>query len=469
MSKPAIQEIGPEELQGKVKESELEALNGRFAAIAARLSSAERPLPFVFEFLGSPKAGKTSVRNIIGRLADKNDFRVFCPIEAASLPSRRALRENLVAYNIWTGCYAIQTMLAACLPVGQHDLVLFDRGIVDAKCWFEMLRRLHMVEEQPSESIQRFFALGEWTRFLDGLCLMTCDPAVSARRESEAHLSRTGNLATSDEFLKDLLHVYRNGFTLNTERTEEITILGIDTSSEQSTPIRTAFVVANRLAATMESKLNPHYITIATDSIRFKGFLPANPALLKEWGQIRQTTPKDDAETDPSQKQLVAYAFIEVGDEILRLHRTGPANRPELRQKLSIGVGGHAESIDDRGESRLEEILKRSLQRELREELIFDVPPEVVLVGFINDESIEAGKYHVAAVFRATFPAGRLRVRPEVSDQEFGAKSWALVPREKLFAASADFDPWSQYMIEHVLGGPKVQLDEQTLLPFHRQ
>lgn len=469
MPKPAIQEIPPEELQGEVNESELEALNARFAAIAARLSSAERPLPFVFEFLGTPKAGKTSVRDMIGRLAEKNGFRVFCPIEGASLPSRRVLREDLVAYNAWTGCYALQTLLTACIPVSQHDLVLFDRGIVDAACWFEALARLNLLEAHASEIIRPFFTLGKWTRYLDGLILMTCDPAVSASRESEANLARTGNVATSDEFLNELSHVYRHGGTRTSELDEEIAVVGIDTSAEGCGLARTALVVANYLAKTMESKLNPLYITIATESIRFRGFRPVEPALLKEWERIRRTTPRDDAETDASQKQLVAYAFIEAGDKILRLRRAGPANRPELRKKLSIGVGGHAESIDDSGESPLEEVLKQALQRELREELIFDVAPELDLVGFINDESIEAGKYHIAAVFRAVFPTGRLRVRPDVSDQEFGAKSWALVPREKLFAASGDFDPWSQYIIEHVLGGPKVQLDTQAVLPFERQ
>jgi hypothetical protein len=38
------------------------------------------------------------------------------------------------------------------------------------------------------------------------------------------------------------------------------------------------------------------------------------------------------------------------------------------------------------------------------------------------------------------------------------------VPKETLFKASGQFDPWSQHIIEHLLGGPKAQLDGQGLL-----
>ena len=165
-----------------------------------------------------------------------------------------------------------------------------------------------------------------------------------------------------------------------------------------------------------------------------------------------------------TRKQLVSYAFVQVEDKFLRFHRTGSSNRRELKKRLSIGVGGHVEACDLRDNESFADTLVRALRRELSEELVFDAVPKIELQGFVNDESIEAGLFHLAAIHRVRLKKGRLRVREEVADQEFGVGSWSLVPKERLFDESGQFDPWSQYIIEHLLGGPKTKLNRQALL-----
>ena len=75
--------IGPTGLNDPVTSEEFIQINDRFADIADRINRVERRLPIVIEFLGSPKAGKTTVRNTIARLAEKNNLRVLAPIEGS--------------------------------------------------------------------------------------------------------------------------------------------------------------------------------------------------------------------------------------------------------------------------------------------------------------------------------------------------------------------------------------------------
>jgi predicted NUDIX family phosphoesterase len=133
---------------------------------------------------------------------------------------------------------------------------------------------------------------------------------------------------------------------------------------------------------------------------------------------------------------------------------------------LSVGVGGHVEQEDATGTADLQATLKNCLLRELKEELLFDGTPELKLLGFVNDESVDAGRFHMAAVYLAKFAPGRVRVRPEVSDQEFGTKSWAMVEPEKITREISSFDPWSQHIIAHLWKVPLPTRASQGFISY---
>lgn len=444
-------------------DQEISSLNERYQRIGAALRQAERRLPIVIEFIGPPKAYKSTVRDMVGRLAEKCGFRVFRPIEGASLPSQRVLRENLVAFNAWTGTYALQQLLESCLPVNQYDLVLFDRGIIDAICWFRALNELEYASDEASDAARNFFGMTDWQRLLDGIVLLICDPTTSVKREQTGHLARADKLATSDAFLAKLHEVYSDDAWL-AQLAPSTLQLRIDTSDGIDIR-RIAIEVAERLVPLLERAANPEYAVVPRKLITFSGFVPFEQVVDSLADRVVFLS-KEKAEIDPSYKQLVAYSMVRSGDRILRLHRTGPANRPELRDKLSIGVGGHVESSDFSLADNLKDVLRVSLMRELREELIFDSEPEIGTLGWINDETIEAGHYHIAAVHEAVFEGGRVKVRPHVSDQEFGTADWGFVKRSQIFEQSKRYDAWSQQIIWRVLGGPEPESPAQELFDY---
>ncbi len=449
-----------------VFEPEIAEINERFRLLHRKIEGAERRLPFVFEFVGTPKAGKTSIRNMVARLAEKASLRVHAPLEPASLPSRRALRENLLAFNTWCGTYALESLLSSCVPANQFDIVVFDRGIIDAQFWLHVLAEREYAPKLHCAAVQAALGVSEWTKLIDAVFLIVCDPHTSIERERKDHLARMGNLATSEDFLEQLSLSYDKTELLHRFGLTKQPVFRIDSTHNKVDLRRAGFVVAQKIASVIEAGLNPQYWTVPSNVLDFVGFRSADDETLSRWDTVKKIVRKDNAETDASCKQLVAYAFVEIGDKYLRLRRTGPANRPELRELLSLGVGGHVEALDDENGSALPNMLKNAMQRELREELVFDQVPKLDLVGLINDESIDAGRFHVAIVFRARFRHGRVHVRPEVSDQEFGTRNWAVVDKERIFAESDSYDPWSQHVIEAVLGGPKAKISNQVLLPF---
>ncbi|MHC4398874.1 MAG: hypothetical protein ACYTG0_04260 [Planctomycetota bacterium] len=448
-----------------VSDEDLSKLQAQVQQLTSELSQIERRQPFVYEFIGPPKALKTTTRDIVGRFFEKGGLSVFSPVEAASNPTERQLRENLVAYNVSTGTRALQNLLRSCYPPNRFNLLLMDRGIIDVQCWFVALQRLGYARKKARDAVHEFFSLFEWTRFIDGVILMTCDPRTSDQRESQHQLTTANKLATSPSFMETLVEVYRDGCWAQECGVPPEKIVTIDTSNAAVNLGRVAYEVASKIMGNLDKAVDPEYVVIGADRVDFDGFVPYAQLPIDFFGK-HEVLRKRKAERNADYKQLVSYAYVESQGKILRLHRTGKSNRSELRGTMSVGVGGHVEICDLFGNGGEKGLIANALLRELREEFVFDGVPQIQFKGWINDESIDAGRYHVAAIHKITVPAGRFRVREEVPDQEFGARSWAFVEPEKLYKDSRRFDPWSRIIIDVLLGGPKYTPSPQGYFQF---
>ena len=124
---------------------------------------------------------------------------------------------------------------------------------------------------------------------------------------------------------------------------------------------------------------------------------------------------RGDAEEDPAYKQVITYAVIAQGEKVFFYKRLLGGGESRLYGKKSIGVGGHMNA--EEGHSFSQSLLE-NLQRELDEEIKITTDPvvlknlieagvtdevqtmlEVGVLGFLNDETDEAGVVHLGIVF----------------------------------------------------------------------
>lgn len=106
-------------------------------------------------------------------------------------------------------------------------------------------------------------------------------------------------------------------------------------------------------------------------------------------------------EVDASKKQLIPYVVLRCGELIWSMRRTRAQSEARLHDRLSIGVGGHLEQVDD-GEG---DPITSGLLRELREEVILPATPALTFVGLINDDATEVGQVHLGLLYEATLPS----------------------------------------------------------------
>ena len=109
------------------------------AARILEMKKATRPRrPIVLEFGGTPKSGKTSCLSSLNLFLKRNGFATKLLTERASICPISDKFNPL--FNIWTCNSAVAELAATFAEQGKTlDVIICDRGVFDALCWFEWL------------------------------------------------------------------------------------------------------------------------------------------------------------------------------------------------------------------------------------------------------------------------------------------------------------------------------------------
>ncbi len=151
--------------------------------------------------------------------------------------------------------------------------------------------------------------------------------------------------------------------------------------------------------------------------------------------------PRNRVEDDPSLKQIIPYVVLRHQNRIFLVTRTSGGSEARLREKLSIGLGGHITPEDTADAA---DPVAAGMAREVTEEV--ELPPgwSARPVGVLNDDVEPVGRVHFGLVYIADLP------RPDVRVRETTKLTGAFATREEIQAAYARLESWSQFVVDGV-------------------
>lgn len=149
------------------------------------------------------------------------------------------------------------------------------------------------------------------------------------------------------------------------------------------------------------------------------------------------------AERTPAWKQAIPYCVVTNPEGVLVMKRRAKGGEARLHDKLSIGVGGHINPIDDEERG---DLLLAAARREITEELEVSSEFELRLAGFLNDDSNPVGAVHVGLVFTANL-TGPVRIREE---DVLEGELVALEELRERAERGENFETWSRILIAHL-------------------
>lgn len=153
------------------------------------------------------------------------------------------------------------------------------------------------------------------------------------------------------------------------------------------------------------------------------------------------------AEDDPSHKQLIPYCVIRCGGRILNYTRGKAGGEARLHALRSVGVGGHINPVDTGGGRTGPEAYRAAVERELNEELVFDVPHTNRIIALLNDESNPVGQVHLGVVHLIDIESDAVHSNEDaLADLCFTELAELNGP---LFER---LETWSQFCVRHLAG-----------------
>lgn len=153
---------------------------------------------------------------------------------------------------------------------------------------------------------------------------------------------------------------------------------------------------------------------------------------------------RDEAENDPTHKQIIPYALFHHEGRILHYVRGKKSGEQRLASKGSVGIGGHINSDDAAAASLERDTYMTGVDREMNEELHINSPYRQRIVALLNHDDNEVGRVHLGVVHLFDLDAPEVAPNEaEILETQF-LEPWAL----RDHARYALLESWSQACVD---------------------
>jgi thymidylate kinase len=225
---------------------DVDTLRERANTLRVTITERARDRPAFIEFSGSPKSGKSTCIDIVAHFFRRLNFRVLAPTEGASKRTPYYLKEDLVAFNTWSACYALTHVLEGLYHSDEYDIAILDRGLFDVLVWFELLANNTMITQEECRRVHRFLLIEKWRSVIDIIFFFKAEPDTSMERENRDKLISDPGRAMNPSFLQALNEAYDRIHQKYAREFPRFEV--VDTSTHMSTsPRSTAFKVVGQI------------------------------------------------------------------------------------------------------------------------------------------------------------------------------------------------------------------------------
>lgn len=409
--------------------------------------------PIIIEFCGSPKSGKTSCINSLDLFLRRNNFRTKILTERASICPVQNKYDPY--FNIWTVTSAIAELSEMLSNHSKdYDVIILDRGIFDALCWFSWLLKRKHLEILNYNSLESFLTMDSWRSAIDLIYVFTASPDTSLNREFANLLTRkTGSIMHPDILIsyketigemipkyetkfKKIEHLDTSEFDLNTVNykvTKNILNILHDNTSE-----RVGYISRNELNESLSQVFDFEELHNCSNKLQFG---------------IRRYVEESSEKVQPipifviTNKERTKVLVVKKNK-----NRTSE-NSPESNKSL-LYLGGHIRQEDciEADETNLLSVVRYTLHREIKEEICFDYFVDINDIPFcIWVREKERSEQHLALCYVIEVDFDTFKFKLDKNEFATGSpKSGMIQAVADISNKFLDLEDWSQVILQKV-------------------
>lgn len=417
--------------------------------------------PIVIEFSGSPKAGKTSCINSLELFLKRNGFSVKVVQERASVCPVSDKQSPM--FNLWTACASLAALIGTLENKNDNiDVLILDRGIFDAMCWFQWLVSTKRMESNQQKITEDFFLMEELIKTIDIVFAFCVNPEVSIEREYTKLLTDKPGTIMNKKILSEYLDAVRH--TINYKRKYFHDVFEIDTSAKTQDDVGKE-VTEKTLNSLKDLLMERVGYFKKTDKV---GAIIDCQSVIKYEKLYKLIPPlefnrRDYVEKDDTVLQPLPIAVItnEAKDKILvvKKNKNAVSNTSPEADKYLIYVGGHSRYEDKTcsNESDFLSICKTTLKREIKEEIGISVALDNITPFFIYSNTSKSAK-HLALCFVIIIDEDSIKLRLDPHELVLNkgkSKSGKLVDISEIM--TYDLESWSSLILKYCFNINKTE------------
>lgn len=423
--------------------------------------------PIVIEFSGSPKAGKTSCINSLELFLKRNGFTVKIVQERASICPVSDKQSPM--FNLWTACTSLAGLIGTLEnKQSKVDVLILDRGIFDALCWFEWLVSNSKMEEEQRKITENFLLMNELIKSIDIVFAFCVRPNISIDREYATLLTDKLGTIMNEGVLSEYLDAIKN--TIKEKSVFFQKVFLIDTSEKNQDEVGKE--VTERTLNTLRDLLMERIGYFELNST-IKNTLSTKEYFryeeVKDLLENMQFGLRNSVENDSNLIQPIPIAVITNKEKnkilVIKKNKEAVSSGSPEKDKILLYIGGHPRS-EDKNEvtSDFLTICRSALKREVKEEIgisiaLNDIEP-VCIYTSDNDKS----KQHLAICFLIAIEEG---VKLQLDSNELvlnkgKSKSGKFLSLQEL-QGECRFEKWSQIILERYFGIKIIKNDQVSL------
>lgn len=423
--------------------------------------------PLLIEFCGSPKSGKSTTITSLNIFLKRNGFKTevlierssICPIENKTHPF----------FNLWTLTSAISEIIKH-LDQGKDkvDVIISDRGIFDALCWFEWLsvnptKNSPYLDESSYNDLKKFIMMDLWNNYLDIIYVFKVDPETSIKREYANLLTDQRGSIMTESVLEGFNLAIKKVTDKYGKYYRKIIEIKTDTLETNDDPNTVSYHVTLNILRTLRELLIEK-IGYLEPGIKNELVIGINDIKLIDSYPIKYDNRDKVESKDYLQPVVIAVITNKSRNEVLVVKKSSkrtPSNSPES-EKLLLYIGGHIRLEDDKGKNILDTI-KKALHREIQEEIGESISIKNNLPFLIYTPDNPKSRKHLAICYIIEMDLEEKRFK--LTSDEFimktgTSKSGHIMKITELINGNYKFESWSRNIFAEVF---KVAVDKLDL------
>jgi len=353
------------------------------------------PRPFVIEFAGTPKSGKSTSVEAVRHFFERQGFRVHVLAERAAvcpIPMKGHL-----FFNTWCAASMLAELLANIET--DTDIMIVDRGLFDALVWLTQQERRGELTAAEARTIENFLLLGRWSTLTDLVVVMSVSAKEALERETGQRISSKPGSIMNEETLAAITEAVEGA--VNGYHQHFRTVLKHNTTGEdtQISSVR----LAGQLLDSMQDFLNPKVLVVPRAEIARLVSAVGNRltvdaferalACITAYGTF---VSRDEAERSNEVVQVVAAGVLVKDDKAFLFRRKESDPKYLLYGKTTIWQGCHIESEKN---GSVGDLLRRSLQHRLSRSLFLSRTFSTEPLGFCWEDDNEKSSRHFGMMF----------------------------------------------------------------------